>query len=117
MMRVPDTSSPFDTQQAVDHLQAGGLTSAQAVAITRTLVDATVNLATRADVVAVRADVVAVQAGIDELKASNGRLKDVIDEVRLTVAQSQANTMRMMMLMSFGIIGAVVGLLRWVLPQ
>ena len=41
----------------------------------------------------------------------------MIDEVRLTVAQSQAATMRMMMLMSFGIIGAVVGLLRWVLPQ
>jgi len=117
MMPTPDTSPPFDTQRAVEHLQAGGLTSAQAVAITRTLVDATVNLATRADVVALRADVVTVQAGIDELKASNGRLKDVIDDVRLTVAQSQATTMRMMMLMSFGIIGAVVGLLRWILPQ
>ena len=127
MMRVPDTSPPFDTQSAVEHLQAGGLSSAQAVAITRTLVDATANLATKVDLAAVESR---LQAGIDDLKGAVGDLKgsdresrdsigglrEAIGEVRAEIARSQAATVRMMLFMSFGIIGAVVGLLR-VLPQ
>lgn len=127
MMRVPDTSPPFDTQSAVEHLQAGGLSSAHAVAITRTLVDATANLATKADLAAVESR---LQAGIDDLKGavddlkgsdresrdSIGELREAIGEVRAEIARSQAATVRMMLFMAFGIIGAVVGLLR-VLPQ
>jgi hypothetical protein len=134
MIRVPDTSPPFDTQSAVEHLQAGGLSSAQAVAITRTLVDATANLVTKADLAAVESR---LQAGIDDLKgtiddlkgtvddlkgsdresrASIGGLREAIGEVRAEIARSQAATVRMMLFMSFGIIGAVAGLLR-ILPQ
>ena len=114
-MRVPDTSPPFDTQSAVEHLQAGGLSNAQAVAITRTLVDATANLATKADLAAVESQ---LQAGIDDLKGavddllkgavddlkgsdkesrdSIGGLREAIGEVRAEIARSQAVTVRMM---------------------
>ena len=120
-MRISDAPPPFDTQQAVEHLQAGGLSSVQAVAITRTLVGATANLCTKADLTAAQS---ALQAGIDDLKESDGRITDsiielrkAINEVRVAVAQSQTSTVRMMLFTSFGIIGAVVALLRWVLPQ
>ena len=148
-MQAADTPPPFDTQRAVEHLQAGGLSSVQAVAITRTLVDATVNLATKADLAAVRsglqADLAAVRSGlqteivgvqsglqtrIDNLKQSVDENREVIGQtrdsllevreeigrIRVEIAKSQASTVRMMLFMSFGIIGAVVGLLR-ILPQ
>jgi chromosome segregation ATPase len=151
-MQASVTPPSFDTQRAVEHLQASGFSSVQAVAITRTLVDTTANLATKADLAA-------VQAGIDHLKESVatlaaadgeikgsvvevreevsqvrqevgqvrqevgqvreaiGHVKEAIGQVRIAVAQSQVSLMRMMLFVSFGIIGAIVGLLRWVLPQ
>lgn len=46
---IPDPAPPFDTQRAVENLQAGGFSGAQAAALARTLVDATANLVTKAD--------------------------------------------------------------------
>ena len=57
---IQDPVPPFDTQRAVENLQAGGFSGAQAAALTRTLVDATANLVTKAD----------LRAGLDELKGS-----------------------------------------------
>lgn len=134
-MQAADTIPPFDTQRAVEHLQAGGLSSGQAVAITRTLVDATANLATKADLAALGArlqtEITGVKTEIDDLKQSVdenrkliGQTRDSVVEVReeigrirIEITQSHASTVRMMLFMSFGIIGAIVGLLRWVLPQ
>ena len=159
-MQAADTPPSFDTQRAVENLQAGGLSSAQAVAITRTLVDATANLATKADLAALRsgwqADLARVQSELQadfgglrsELRVDLGgvqsslqtqvdNLKESVDEnrelfgqtrdslvevreeigrIRIEIAKSQASTVRMMLFMSFGIIGAVVGFLR-ILPQ
>ena len=73
-MQAADTPPPFDTQRAVEHLQAGGLSNGQAVAITRTLVDATANLVTKADLAALGArlqtEIIGVQTEIDDLKQS-----------------------------------------------
>jgi peptidoglycan hydrolase CwlO-like protein len=144
-MQAADTPPPFDTQRSVENLQASGLSSVQAVAITRTLVDATANLVTKADLAALRSglqtDLASVQSGlqteiagvqteIDNLKQSVdenrkliGQTRDSVVEVREEIgrirvefAQSHASTVRMMLFMSFGIIGAVVGLLR-ILPR
>ena len=147
---TPDPAPPFDTQRAVENLQAGGFRDAQAAALARTLVDATANLVTKADLKAgldeLRGSIRDLQQGpIRDLQRSDGATKASIREmkesiremkgsirevkesinglgealggIRVEIAQAQAATARMMLLMAFGIIGAVVTILRWVLPQ
>lgn len=125
---IPDPAPPFDTQRAVENLQAGGFSGAQAAALTRTLVDATANLVTKADLKAgldeLRAPIRDLQRSHSEMKESIREMKrstdgfgEALNSIRVEIARAQAGMARMMLFVAFGIIGAVVTILRWVLPQ
>ena len=147
---IPDPAPPFDTQRAVENLQAGGFSGAQAAALTRTLADATANLVTKADLKAgldeLKGSIRGLQQGsirdlqrshsatkesiremkesiremkgsIREMKESINGLGEALGGIRVEIARAQAGMARMMLFVAFGIIGAVVTILRWVLPQ
>ena len=147
---TPDPAPPFDTQRAVENLQAGGFSGAQAAALARTLVDATANLVTKADLKAgldelkgsirdlqqgsirdlqrshsatkesireMKESIREMKESIGESKRSNDGFGEALGGIRVEIAQAQAGMARMMLFGAFGIIGAVVTILRWVLPQ
>ena len=147
---IPDPAPPFDTQRAVENLQAGGFSGAQAAALTRTLVDATANLVTKADLKAgldelkglirglqqgpirdlqrsdsatkesireMKESIRQMKGSIREMKESINGLGEALGGIRVEIARAQAGMARMMLFGAFGIIGAVVAILRWVLPQ
>ena len=140
---IPDPAPPFDTQRAVENLQAGGFSGAQAAALTRTLVDATANLVTKADLKAgldelkglirglqqgpikdlqrsdsaTKESIREMKESIREMKESINGLGEALGGIRVEIARAQAGMARMMLFVAFGIIGAVVTILRWVLPQ
>lgn len=132
---IPDPAPPFDTQRAVENLQAGGFSGAQAAALTRTLVDATANLVTKADLKAgldelgvsiadlrrsdseMKESIREMKESIRETKRSTDGFGEALGRIRVEIAQAQAAMTRMMLFVAFGVIGAVVTILRWVLPQ
>ena len=147
---IPDPAPPFDTQRAVEHLQAGGFSGAQAAALTRTLVDATANLVTKADLKAgldelkglirglqqgsirdlqrsdsatkesireMKESIREMKESIREMKESINGLGEALGGIRVEIARAQAGMARMMLFVAFGVLGAVVAILRWVLPQ
>jgi len=62
----PPTGPTFDTLKAAEALQQAGFTSAQARAVTQTIVDAQANLASKADIKDLQT---ATEAGFKELRA------------------------------------------------
>ena len=154
---IPEPAPPFDTQRAVENLKAGGFSGAQAAALTRTLVDATANLVTKADLKAgldelkglirglqqgpirdlqrsdsemkesireMKESIREMKGSIREMKGSTREMKESISGfgealggIRVEIARAQAAMTRMMLFVAFGVIGAVVTILRWVLPQ
>ena len=82
MTGIPDPAPPFDTQRAVENLQAGGFSGAQAAALTRTLVDATANLVTKAD----------LKAGLDELRAPIRDLQRSHSEMKESIREMKRST-------------------------
>ena len=141
-MGIPDPAPPFDTQRAVENLRAGGFSGAQAAALARTLVDATANLVTKADLKAgldelrgsirdlqrsdgamkesireMKESIREMKESIGGIKRSTDRLGEALNGVGVEIARAQAGMARMVLFVAFGIIGAVVTILRWVLPQ
>ena len=147
---IRDPAPPFDTQRAVENLQAGGFSGAQAAALARTLVDATANLVTKADLKAgldelkglirglqqgsirdlqrsdsatkesireMKESIREMKESIREMKESINGLGEALGGIRVEIARAQAGMARMMLFVAFGVIGAVVAILRWVLPQ
>ena len=58
-----------------------------------------------------------MKESIREMKRSTDGFGEALNGIRVEIARAQAGMARMMLFVAFGIIGAVVTILRWVLPQ